>query len=120
MPSAYTRHMRQSATYWAPTGNDGFGNKTYAAPIVIRCRWQNDAVEFRDATGELTQSSAVVYADRKLAIRGMLAEGDLSDQFDSDGQLLLADVEGVVPYEIRQLGSSPDLRNANVLNKVYL
>lgn len=67
--TAYTRNMKQDATYWAPGPNDGFGGQLMLSPILIKCRWQDQAVLFRDTSGREVTSSAVVYVDRDLTAR---------------------------------------------------
>lgn len=65
--TAYTRNMTQEATYWPPGPNDGFGGQMMGTPVLITCRWQDQAILFRDADGREVTSSAVVYVDRDLA-----------------------------------------------------
>lgn len=112
----YTRDMHQAATYWPPGKNDGFGNIDFSdvTPIVIRCRWQDTAVLFRNAQGQEETSSAVVYPDRELMIRGMLALGDESATAGA------ADPGQAGAREIRQVGASPSLAGDEVLHKVFL
>jgi uncharacterized protein (DUF1684 family) len=107
--SNYTRHMRQDATYWPPASNDGFGGRGYGVRFGVKCRWEDRSVLFRDSQGTEVTSSAVVYVDRPLAIGGKLVLGfNTSSKPPADA------------LEIRQVGTSPDLRNEEVLNKVWL
>jgi len=104
--------MNQQATYWAPLANDGFGGMTFDTPILIMCRWQNDAVLFRDTHGREVTSSSIVYPDQELAVRGYLALGD---------QTVTLDPRSLVEAgEIRQLGQSPSLDATRVLHKVFV
>jgi hypothetical protein len=101
--------MEQTATYWAAEDNDGFGGKTYSAPVVILCRWQNVSQLFRSVEGQEVVSEAVVYPDRELSISGKLVLGE--------------DLSAIPPNEakeIRQVSSSPDLSETEVLHKVFL
>lgn len=107
----YTRNLRQQATYWAPLGNDGFGNQVFDAPVSIRCRWQDVAQLFRSPSGNQETSSAIVYVDRRLSLGGYLVEGVI----ESDSPI---PVEGA--REVRQLGSSPSLSAIYELLKVWL
>lgn len=111
----YTRGLRQTATYWAPGVNDGFGGVSYLSPTVIRCRWQEASELFRDQSGDQVVSNAVVYVDSVLETRGYLALGDLTDEQNYMHPTL---IEGA--REIRQVGSSPSLSASVQLNKVYL
>lgn len=108
----WTRNMHQEATYWSPLANDGFGGMTFNTPIEILCRWQNDAVLFRDTEGREVTSSSIVYPNQELAVRGYLALGDQTATPDPRD---LADA-----FEIRQVGQSPSLDATRVLFKAFL
>ena len=107
----YTRNMRQEATYWPYVGPDQFGNPSYGPGELIRCRWQHVASLFRDVSGREVTSAAVVYTDRPLGVQGRLALGSRVGDTPEGG---------AGAYEIRQVGSSPDLRQTTVLHKVWL
>ena len=109
--SNYTRHMNQTATYWTPGGNDGFGGGSFSAPVQIRCRWQDSAVLFRDAKAREATSSAIVYTDSTVMNRGYLFLGT-SVEVDP--------TEVVGAFEIRQNSKSPSLSGQITLNKVFL
>lgn len=108
----YIDDMNQEATYWAATGEYQFGNAILDVPILISCRWQDQAVQFRSSAGETLVSSAVVYSDRELTVHGWIALGDHTTFTDPTS----------VPdaWIIRQTGSSPDLDAQEVLHKNWL
>ena len=116
---AYTRGMAQFATYWSPGVPDGEGGMSFGNPIVVRCRWQDDAVLFRNAQGQEVTSSSVVYVDRELEVGGLLAESDLSDDFSSEGWLDPNTLYGAA-REIRGLAASPSYGGLQTLHKVFL
>lgn len=106
-----TRGLKQLATYWAATTNDGFGGTSFAAPVPVLVRWQDKAELFQDAEGQEVTSSAVVYVAEPLALEGYLFLGES----------VVADPRSVVgAKKIRQRGASPNLRATEVLNKVWL
>lgn len=111
---AYTRSLNQTAIYWSPGIGDGFGSVVYGPAVEIICRWQDVAVLFRSSDGEEKTSSAVVYVDRVLQIKGMIVLGSLTDE------LAYSDPIAAEAREIRQVGVSPSLRADKQLNKVYL
>jgi hypothetical protein len=116
MTTAYTRNMNQTATYWSPGLDDGYGGKDFTVipPVLITCRWQDVAILFRDAAGREVTSSSIVYVDRTLAIGGFLFLGDAGMAVGGDPRRLAG------AFEIRQIGTSPSLLATEVLNKVWL
>lgn len=116
--TAWTLGLNQTATYIPPGPVDVHGQRAApAAPVVIRCRWQDVAQVFRSPSGEELTSSSVVYPDRELEVGGYLILGDQTDGVDSDGMI---DPRNVGALEIRGLGRSPTI-NADVdLHKAYL
>jgi hypothetical protein len=107
----FQRNMAQVATYWPPAANDGFGGTEFDQPRQIKCRWQDDAVMFRDAQGREHVSQSIVYPAEPLALGGYLLLGTSSA---NDPRT----VEGAL--EIRQRSQSPNLGQTLTLNKVYL
>ena len=110
--TAYTKNMNQSATYWPPAAPNGYGETDFAGAEVISCRWQDDAVLFRDAQGREMTSSAVVYTESQLENGGYLI---LGDYYDSGN-----DPHSVGAKEIRQVYTTQNLKNTVTLNKVFL
>jgi hypothetical protein len=113
----YTDNMPHVATYWPPASPDGHGGRAYGAATLIACRWQDDAVMFRAATGEVQTSSAVVYPDRELELLGMLARGNFTEAEVSE-ELQPGAVEGSL--EIRQRYKTDNLDGTITVHKVYL
>ena len=107
----YTRHMNQVATYWAISSSDRFGKQVFASPVEIMCRWQDVAVLFKDANGQQRTSSAVIYPDRALSIKGYIKRG-------SDSSTDPVVVAGA--FEILNSGDSPSLNGTITLNKVFV
>lgn len=108
--------LNQQATYWAPGVPDGAGGYSFAAvaAVLVSVRWQDVQQLFRDTEGREVVSSAVVYLDQPLAVRGYLALGDAGAGAGSDPR----DVVG--SREVRQIGRSPSLLADEVLYKVFL
>lgn len=106
---AYTRHMKEQITYWPPAGNDGFGGTGYGPPEVRRCRWQDDAVLFRDASGREVVSQSVVYVNAPVVNKGKLYRG-----------VSVSVLPEATALEIRQVGDSPNLTQTLSLTKAYL
>jgi hypothetical protein len=111
IPGIYTRNMRQVATYWEFAVVDGYGQSTFAPPIQIACRWQDQAVLFRNAQGQEMTSQSIVYPAASLTLKGYLKLG--TDDTENPIGLIGA-------FEIQQIGQSPSLDAKKVLYKVYL
>lgn len=107
----YTRNMNQTATYWAVASRNAYNEATFAAPVQIRCRWEDKVVLFRDAAGRERVSNAVVYPEIPLALEGYLFLGTSA----STTPRALSGAQ-----EILQVGASPNLPGGLVLNKVFL
>lgn len=76
-----TRHCVQTAVYWGSPQEDGYGGKTYAAPVEILCRWEGkeQLVKGWDAKGNTFDYIGIVYVLRDLDKEGVLFLGTLAD-----------------------------------------
>ena len=101
----YARNMTQAATYYPPTGQDGFGNLSFGPGEAVKVRWQDKADLFRDAQGREVVSSAIVYVDQDCAIGGKIGLGSAS----------LNEAR-----EIRNVGRTPGLKGQRTLIKLWL
>ena len=106
-----TRHLMQTATVWEPTGNDGYGGKSFSAPVTIKVRWEDKAVVFRDNFGNELTSMAVVYTDTDITAKSYMKLGST----DATDPLTLDDV-----YEVRRFDKTPSLHAVTWERKVYL
>jgi len=105
--------LPQDITYWAPTGEDQYGQQTYAPPIIIKGRWEDRNEEVTTIGGEAIVSAAIVYCDRDLAVDGYLALGDVTA---AQNPTLLPD--RAAPIQAFQ--HIPDLRNVSADRKAVL
>ena len=105
------RNFPIDVTHWAITLN-GYGQYSFAAPVVIRGRWEERAELFRDGNGDEQMSKVIVYIDTDVNIRDYLAEGDQSGTADPT----------TLPnaHEIKQYWKTPDLRYSEYLRKAAL
>jgi hypothetical protein len=67
--------LKQIATYWRATGIDGFGEKTYSAPVQIKCRWEERSEFIRTADGNQVPSRARVFLEDDVALDDYLMLG---------------------------------------------
>ena len=111
----------QTAVYWGSPVDDGTGGYTFADPVEISCRWE-DQVEKIDrvgaSLGEEIVSAAQVYVTQDVEERGYLFLGDLDD-LDSDEEADPKTVEKA--YMINRFDKVPVMRSATeFLRKAYL
>lgn len=104
-----TAKLHQKATYWAPSGNDGFGNATFSAPSTINCRWEERTDLFIDAAGKEARSHARVYVDTDVEINGYLYLGISSSTAPEAAAHLIKDFRKI-----------PDLNAINYERRVML
>lgn len=57
MPDAY----HDPVTFWAITGDNGYGGHTYGSPLKIKTRWEDRQEEFFLPNSEMSLSKAVIY-----------------------------------------------------------
>ena len=102
----------QDITYWAPGQEDRFGVRAFAAPILIKGRWEDKTEEVNTVGGELINSKAIVLVDRDLATEGYLALGDFTATNDPIAVPSAA--------EIRAYADAADLRSVTKVRKAVL
>lgn len=60
-------------THWVCSGSDGYGSKSYEAPVERSCRWDPATSLTYDAEGVEFVSNGVIYDD---VAEGRIKEGD--------------------------------------------
>lgn len=94
---------KQTATYWGSPVPDGSGGHTYAAPVAILVRWEEDVEETYDATGASFVSKAKVFTKQVVDVGGYLFLGTSVSTHPSQ-------VSG--SFKIRNSIATPALRDA--------
>lgn len=59
--SEFLNRRKTKATLWRVTGNDGFGDQIYAAPVEILVRWEERQVVFTNSAGQDEMASAIAW-----------------------------------------------------------
>ena len=114
--NAYSKHgivvkFPQTATYWSPSGVDGFGKQTFSAPQQIDVRWQERQELFVNAEGENDVSRAAVYCKQLVEKGGYLFLGSESSM----------NPESVTEaFRIKALSRSPNITATMELIKAWL
>jgi len=111
----------QTAVYWSPAGNDGYGGKTFADAVELTpptngVRWTDSTEVVSDKTGKEIVSRANVLVNSALEEEGYLYLGELDD-LDSDPSPL--DVDGA--YQIARVDKTPLFKSTDeFVYTVYL
>jgi len=117
--SIITRVLKQTATYWAPTGVDKLGLPTYALPITISVRWDDLVEQFMPTTegeqDEIQFSRAKVMCSQDVAVKGLLHLGVLSNTDDPDEPRTIAGA-----YEIRAFEKIPNFKATEFVRTAIL
>jgi hypothetical protein len=100
--------LKQTITYWAPTGETQFGGKTFAAPVAIKGRWEDKLENIVDSFGREYVTKSRVYTSQALELTGYIYLGT-SVAADPRG------VEGAA--EVRTVTSVPSI---SALRKLYV
>lgn len=108
---SYVQALKQTITYWAPTGDDVFGGTTFTTPVQKFARWEDRMEMIRDKNGQEYMAKTRVFLLEEVSLDGYLYLGKSTV---ADPRTLGA------AYEIRAIHKSPDLRNLRALWSVYL
>jgi hypothetical protein len=113
----------QTAVYWANPHEDGYGGKTFDAPVEIACRWE-DKIQIMGSTaatnvvGFSELSRALVFVTQDVDEGGMLYLGTL-DELDSDQAEDPKSIEKA--HVIKRFEKTPALGSTTIfLRKAYL
>ena len=106
----------ETAVYWEPSAPDGYGRRSFATAIEIKCRWEDRAECMVDAVGTEFVSLARVYPDREIALNGRLYRGTLASITVSTTDPI--NVEGAFTIRSRHRSQNPN--GSIVVHKVYL
>ena len=95
---------KQTAVYWGPPEDDGFGGDVFAVGIEIKCRWDDVSEMIMDKQGNQIVSNSKLLVVDELDENGFLFQGTLSelstDQKSNPMEILKA-------YPIKKLMTSP-------------
>ena len=72
-------------TTWVPGQNDGFGRKTWGAPVQYPARISHRQEKFTDINGDTKMSTAVFYTTGLVGIGDMVYLGDSGAVVPPDG-----------------------------------
>lgn len=76
------RHYKQDCVYWGSPVKDGQGGFTYAAPVELKCRWEEMRQLVTDSKGVEFTSRALIFVKQDVDEEGVLFLGTLEDLYD--------------------------------------
>jgi len=106
--------LNQTAVYWTPLLDDGWGGKSYNSPIEVAVRWTDSQEKFVDNNAEEHISRSYILAETDFEIEGRMFLGSLTD-LSSD-----QDPETNSALTIKSFNKIPDKLARKFLRKVYL
>jgi len=112
--SIIKKMRKQKAVWWQRSAPDHYGKFSFAPPVEIDCRWDDQGVEYRAAQGQTVLSNAVVYPDRILAIGDRLQKGEMESDISEDPLVL------ITAFEIQRFDQTPNLKATEFLYTAYL
>ena len=122
------RMLKQTCVYWDVDEMNEEGQRTFKAPVEIKCRWEDTNEQFIDRNGQPQTSSAKVFVDRDVTLLGVLwlppdniqlAEGEAIGQLTDESRPF----NNPGAFEIRKFGKIPTLKQRkadHVLRTVWL
>jgi hypothetical protein len=110
--SIASRNSKQDATHWVVTGSNGYGGFTFDTPVLVKCRWEDRTERFLNPQGDEVVSAAIVYPVEDVSVGDYMALGDLTATSDP------ITIAGT--YPVRRFSKNTNLRNLEVIRKVYL
>lgn len=117
--------MRQRAIYWPPGVPDNYGKIGYGSVEVVRCRWDDEYVEFMTPEGSKEISNASVMVSKAVALGGVLMLSPLpATASDEERLAAVEDLENPLnnagAWKIRAYTENPNFRAREFLRIAIL
>ena len=107
----------QTAVYWGPPEENGYGDKTFPEPREIKVRWDGEEMIVTDKYGNQFQQKAKVLVTEDLSFDGYLWLGSLLEM--ESGITSPLEVENA--YPIRKITKVPMVKKTDdFFRTVYL
>lgn len=74
----YSRHLKQTVTYWGPPNKDAWGDQTYPSPATMAGHWHEQVQTIADNQGALFNSHAVIHVESNIDSDGFIYLGSTS------------------------------------------
>jgi hypothetical protein len=112
--SLIKKMRKQNAIWWSAGPKDEFGSISFAAPVQIKCRWEEKNGQIMGAQGQIITGLDTVYVDRDMKIGDKLKEGTLATDTPVDPK------DDREAFEIQGWEKTPNLKAKEFLRIAYL
>jgi hypothetical protein len=92
--------QRDYLIYWAYSGANRYGEPTYAAPVQMKCRWDDCRKQVFMEDGSPVFTKIELITATALAVKGLVKKGRLTASIDQAVPKNNADVHEIVQAEI--------------------
>jgi|2_EtaG_2_1085320.scaffolds.fasta_scaffold00255_9 hypothetical protein len=113
--SFLTSNHKQTIVYWGTPTKDKWGGRTFATPVEITGRWEDNQEVFIDGTGREAVSKAFVYIGQDVDLEGYLYLGTLASISSAASPKA---VDGA--FEVRAFNKIPNLKATDFERKAIL
>jgi len=98
--------LNQTATYWAFSSANEYGDASFDAPVTVSCRWENIEEVIIDYNGDEVTSQGKIYLGQDVDVRGFMYLGTSA----ADSPYSVRDAREIVAFR-----KVPDLANTEYL-----
>lgn len=113
--SVIKKMRRQTAVLWSRnTSPDASGRFSYAFPVQVACRWDDQLGSFKNRDGEDVASNAQVYPDREVKVGDKFKKGSLDSETPDDP------TDDRDAYEVQAVENIPNFKATETLHVAHL
>lgn len=112
-----SRLLNQTAVYWAPNGNDGYGKPNFVSGVEITVRWEDVKRYYVSGEGEEKLSNSTVISTSQMQEGGYLFLGSLDDLNSASQE---DPIEEDDAFYIKNSGQVPDVSGSTILYEAML
>ena len=101
--------QKDDLIYWAYSGADRYGQPTYAAPVQMKCRWDDCRKQIFTDDGSPVFTKIELITASALTLKGVVKKGKLTASINQADPHANADV-----HEIMETAITPMLKTRNI------
>jgi hypothetical protein len=105
--------LTQNITYWPTPNMDGYGQRQFSTPVLLRGRWEDRSDLKVQGPTEMVDVKSVAYLQQAVDIGGYLALGDYTETADTPEDLNNA-------YQVKAYKEIPAISGIDRLRKAFM